>query len=159
MQQSVRNVCAKFKVDRLSCFRTGASQVFTTQKPWKLQHQILFKIHFLIKLPSVKFLFKSLTYILDYNKSAYQKTGTRDPSGTLAGPYQNRKTETLAGPYENRKTGTLRKPENEDPSRTLQKLENQDPSGSLRNSENRDPSRTLPKLENRDPTKIGKPGP
>ena len=27
MQQSVRNVCAKFKVDR---FRTGARQVFTT---------------------------------------------------------------------------------------------------------------------------------
>ena len=34
MQQSVRNVCAKFKVDRLSRFRTGARQVFTTQKPF-----------------------------------------------------------------------------------------------------------------------------
>ena len=33
VQQSVRNVCAKFKVDRLSRFRTGARQVFTTQKP------------------------------------------------------------------------------------------------------------------------------
>ena len=32
VQQSVRNVCAKFKVDRLSRFRTGARQVFTTQK-------------------------------------------------------------------------------------------------------------------------------
>ena len=32
MQQSVRNVCAKFKVDRLSRFRTGARQVFDTQK-------------------------------------------------------------------------------------------------------------------------------
>ena len=32
MQQSVRNVCAKFKVDRLSRFRTGARYVFTTQK-------------------------------------------------------------------------------------------------------------------------------
>ena len=32
MQQSVRNVCAKFKVDPLSRFRTGARQVFTTQK-------------------------------------------------------------------------------------------------------------------------------
>ena len=37
---------------------------------------------------------------------AYRKTGTRDPSGTLAGPYKNRKTETLVGPYKNRKTGT-----------------------------------------------------
>ena len=33
VQQSVRNVCAKFKVDRLSRFRSGAPQVFTTQKP------------------------------------------------------------------------------------------------------------------------------
>ena len=32
MQQSVRNVCAKFKVDRLSRFRAGARQLFTTQK-------------------------------------------------------------------------------------------------------------------------------
>ena len=32
VQQSVRNVCAKFKVDPLSRFRTGARQVFTTQK-------------------------------------------------------------------------------------------------------------------------------
>ena len=32
MQQSVKNVCAKFKVDPLSRFRTGARQVFTTQK-------------------------------------------------------------------------------------------------------------------------------
>ena len=32
VQQSVRNVCAKFKVDRLSRFRTGARQFFTTQK-------------------------------------------------------------------------------------------------------------------------------
>ena len=41
---------------------------------------------------------------------AYQKTGTRDPSGTLAGPYENRKTETLKGP---KKT-----PENRDPKKT-----------------------------------------
>ena len=34
VHQSVRNVCAKFKVDRLSRFRTGARQVFTTQKPF-----------------------------------------------------------------------------------------------------------------------------
>ena len=32
VQQSVRNVCAKFKVDRLSRFRTGARRLFTTQK-------------------------------------------------------------------------------------------------------------------------------
>ena len=41
---------------------------------------------------------------------AYRKTGTRDPSGTLAGPYENRKTGTIAGPYKNRKTGTLADP-------------------------------------------------
>ena len=34
MQQSVRNVCAKFIVDCLSCFRTEARQAFTTQKPF-----------------------------------------------------------------------------------------------------------------------------
>ena len=33
----------------------------TNRKPWKLQHQILFTTHFLIKLLSVKFLMKSLT--------------------------------------------------------------------------------------------------
>ena len=32
MQRSVRNVCGKFKIDPLSCFCTGARQVFTTQK-------------------------------------------------------------------------------------------------------------------------------
>ena len=35
MQHFVRNVFAKFKVDRLSRFRTGARQVFTTQKPFR----------------------------------------------------------------------------------------------------------------------------
>ena len=39
-------------------------------------------------------------------KTAYRKTGTRDPSGTLAGPYKNRETGTLVGPYKNRKTRT-----------------------------------------------------
>ena len=34
MQQSVRNVCTKFKVDPSSYFRTGVGQVFTTQKPF-----------------------------------------------------------------------------------------------------------------------------
>ena len=32
VQKSVRNVCAKFKVDPLSRFRTGVRQMFTTQK-------------------------------------------------------------------------------------------------------------------------------
>ena len=32
VQQPVRNVCAKFTVDRLSHFCTGARQVFTAQK-------------------------------------------------------------------------------------------------------------------------------
>ena len=32
LQQSVRNVHAKFEVDPLSRFRAGARQVFTTQK-------------------------------------------------------------------------------------------------------------------------------
>ena len=32
VQQSVRNTCAKFKVDCLSYFRTGARYVLTTQK-------------------------------------------------------------------------------------------------------------------------------
>ena len=62
VQQSVRNVCAKFKVDCLSRFRTGPRQVFTPRnhsltkflQPRKLQYQILFKTSFLIKLPSVK---------------------------------------------------------------------------------------------------------
>ena len=51
VQQSVRNVCAKFKVDRLSRFRTGVRHVLTTQKRFpseiplsmKMQHQIPFK--------------------------------------------------------------------------------------------------------------------
>ena len=66
-------------------------------------------------------------------KWAYRKTGTRDPSETLAGPYKNRKTGTLVGPYKNRKTGTLagpyknRKTGTRDPSGTLEKLENRNP--------------------------------
>ena len=32
VQESVRNVCARFKVDRFSCFRIGARHVLTTQK-------------------------------------------------------------------------------------------------------------------------------
>ena len=32
MQQSVKNMCTKFKVDRLSRFRTGTRKVFAIQK-------------------------------------------------------------------------------------------------------------------------------
>ena len=64
MQQSVRNMCAKFKVDRLSCFRTGTRQVFTTQKLFPSEILLTMKTatsnsietHFLIKI-----FFKSLT--------------------------------------------------------------------------------------------------
>ena len=43
----------------------------------------------------------------DVNKvlKAYWKTETRDPSGTLAGSYENQKTGTLAGPYKTGKPG------------------------------------------------------
>ena len=62
-------------------------------------------------------------------KLAYRKTGTHDPSGALAGPYQNRKigtwnptknrkTRTLAEPYKNRKTGTPMRPSENLKSRT-----------------------------------------
>ena len=34
LQHPVRNGCAKFKVDRLSRFRTGAHEVITNQKPF-----------------------------------------------------------------------------------------------------------------------------
>ena len=69
MQQSVRNVCSKFKVDSLNRFRTGARQVFTTQKLFPSQIPLTMKTttsnslktDFLIKLPSLKFLLKSLT--------------------------------------------------------------------------------------------------
>ena len=64
MQQSVKNVCAKFKVDRLSSFRIGARHMLTTQKcfPGKIPLTLKtttsdsLKTHFLIKLSSVKFL-------------------------------------------------------------------------------------------------------
>ena len=44
VQQSVGNVCAKFKVDRLSHFRTGARQVFTTQKLFPSEVPLTVKI-------------------------------------------------------------------------------------------------------------------
>ena len=70
VQQSVRNVCAKFKIYRLRCFCTGVRHVLTTQKrfPGKRKqnssvHEICkikfplntFSDHFLIKLSTVKF--------------------------------------------------------------------------------------------------------
>ena len=69
VQQSLRNVCAKFKVDPLSRFRTGARQVFTTQKLFlskipltmKTATSNSLKTHFLIKLQSAKFLLTSFT--------------------------------------------------------------------------------------------------
>ena len=49
-----------------------------------------------------------------------RKLGIRDPSEILAGPYKSRNTGTLARPYKNQKTGTLvepcKKPENQSPS-------------------------------------------
>ena len=42
VQQSVRNVCAKFKVDR--CFRTGACYVLTTKKRFLSEIPLSMKI-------------------------------------------------------------------------------------------------------------------
>lgn len=67
------------------------------------------------------------------NKGAYQKTWTRDLSGTLAGLYKIWKTgtpdpmEPWRYPTETGKPGPG----------TLEKVENQDPSGTLRKSKNR----------------------
>ena len=66
MQKPVRTVCAKFKVDSLSRFCTGACQVSTTQKPFpspipltmKMQHQILFEISFLIRFTTCQISFE-----------------------------------------------------------------------------------------------------
>ena len=44
VQQSVRNVCAKFKVDPLTRFYTGARQVFTTQKLFPSEIPLTMKI-------------------------------------------------------------------------------------------------------------------
>ena len=59
--------------------------------------------------------------------TTYRKTGTRDPSGTLAGPYKNRKTRTR-DPRKIRKPGpeTLEKPEKRDLSGTLRKVKKWD---------------------------------
>ena len=44
MQQSVRNVCAKVKVDSLSRFHTGARQVFTAHKLFPSEIPLTMKI-------------------------------------------------------------------------------------------------------------------
>ena len=69
VQQSVKNVCAKFKVDRLSRFRTGVCHVLTTQEFFstkipltrKLQHQIPSKHIFWSNYHLSSFFWKSLT--------------------------------------------------------------------------------------------------
>ena len=45
--QGLRNVCAKFKIDPLNCFRTEACQVFITQKllPSKIPLTIKFPLN------------------------------------------------------------------------------------------------------------------
>ena len=43
MQQSVRNVCAKFIIDLLSRFRTGARHVLTTQKRFPSEIPLIMK--------------------------------------------------------------------------------------------------------------------
>ena len=55
------------------------------------------------------------------------KTGTWNPSATLAGPYKNWKTGTLTETYKNCKIDILAEPfknQTRDPSGTLEKLEN-----------------------------------
>ena len=78
MQQSAENMCAKFKADPLSRFHTGAHQMFTTQKLFPSEIPLTMKsatsnslwTHFLIELPSVKFLLTSSKLILK-QKSKY----------------------------------------------------------------------------------------
>ena len=43
MQQSIRNMCLKFKVDCLRRFRTRARQVLTTQKPFPSEFPLTMK--------------------------------------------------------------------------------------------------------------------
>ena len=79
MQQFVRNVCAKFKVDCLSCFRTGARYVLTTQKRFPSEIVLTMKTatsnslstHFLIKLSSVKFILEIFDVKQIYFRAKY----------------------------------------------------------------------------------------
>ena len=54
MQQCVRNVCAKFKVDSLSLACTGSCQVFTIQKSLLSEIPLSMKTATLDTLRSVK---------------------------------------------------------------------------------------------------------
>ena len=60
---------AIFILELIKCSPPRNHSLAKFLQPWKLQHQILFKMHFLIKLPSVKFLLKSLMS----NKSILEK--------------------------------------------------------------------------------------
>ena len=68
-------MCAKFKIYRLSHFLSGTCQVFITQKPLssKIPPTIKTATHFLIKLPSVRFLFKSIHPLHEINHSSARK--------------------------------------------------------------------------------------
>ena len=61
---------------------------------------------------SKKTIFSFPAHTINKTLLAYRKIGTRDPSGTLAGPYKNQKTGTQDF------SGTLEKSENRDPSGT-----------------------------------------
>ena len=87
------NTCAKFKVDSVSRFRTGARQVFTTLKTLSYEIPItmitatsnfLEETHFLIKLPSVKFYLKCIH--LWHGKKVGPSPRTSRNSGNLRTP-------------------------------------------------------------------------
>ena len=62
-------VWAVFVLELVNCLPSRNHSLAKLLYTWKLQHQILFKTHFLIRLPSVKILLKSLTS----NKSILKK--------------------------------------------------------------------------------------
>ena len=68
-------MCAKFKIYRLRHFLSGTCQVFITQKPLpsKIPLTIKTATHFLIKLPSVRFLLKSIHPLHEINHSSARK--------------------------------------------------------------------------------------
>ena len=87
------NTCAKFKVDSVSRFRTGARQVFTNLKTLSYEIPItmitatsnfLEETHFLIKLPSVKFYLKCIH--LWHGKKVGPSPRTSRNSGNLRTP-------------------------------------------------------------------------
>ena len=50
VQQSVRNVCAKFKIYRLRCFCTGVRHVLTTQKRFPGKRKQNSSVHEICKI-------------------------------------------------------------------------------------------------------------